>query len=118
MNGMAIENQEDLSFYEPDQPLQESQEDLHGERLLEYHESHSPAIRDRGNHVASKPLAGSGNHGRLSATAIRPADLMVRSESHLVAPVNFGACALRLALDGRIGRLKPLAHLGRILLEG
>jgi len=107
VHGMTINDQEDRTLRVAQQTLEESPIDPHGKGFPEDHERNATTIRDRGDHVAAKPLTRARDHRRLPTPAIGSPRLMVRAQTHLIAPVNRGTDPPGLASDGRILPLQP-----------
>src|SRR3990170_1469614 len=115
MHRMTVPNQEQLLWAQANQPLEKPNANRRRETLFENHERHSPAIGHRRAHVAPETTPRAENDRRLSATAVTPAALMIAPQAHLVAPMNLGLFALRLATNGRVRLLQPTLYRRRVL---
>lgn len=118
MHRMSIDNQEDFLFVLPDQPPQKVDHDRCGKSLVEDHKGQMTSIGDCRDHIAAKPLTGSGNDRCMSLATITASDLMVGTHSHFVAPVDLGTFCAGLSANHRVLLLQPALHCLRILLVG
>ena len=118
MNGMLINNQKDMMGNLTNQSSQKLRKHLTLKSLPKNHKVQPAPVRNRRNHIASKPPARPRDNGRLTTTSIRTTTGMIRPKSHLIPPIN-----LSFLLSGQLSNfwillLQPLTHLLRILLEG
>ncbi len=90
MHGMAIDDQEDPSRGLTDQLVHEIDKHRCAEAFLKHHEAGFLPIGDRRDHVAATALPRAGDHGSLAPAAMRSAGHMVRSQAHLIRPVDRG----------------------------
>ncbi len=118
MHRVAVDDQVDLARALPNQTPEKLQEHLRSESLAENQERQPASSRDRRDHVAAEPLAGSGHRRSLPATAVARAGLMVRSQAHLVSPVDLGLLEPGLAPDRGIRLVEPPLHGDRVAFVG
>jgi hypothetical protein len=104
---VAVHDQKHLPPPLPQQPPQETQKHRAVETLLEQQEARVAAVGNRREQIATKSLAGSGDHRRPPAAAIAAPGLMIGSQPQLVAPVNLGVFALGLPPDRRVLLFQP-----------
>ncbi len=116
---MAIHNQKHLPPGLPCQAQQAAekiQKHPRRETLTENHEGQSPAIGNCRDHVAAKTLAGAEHHRRLSAASVAASRLVIRTQSHLVQPMNLGLKPSCLFANRWVFFRQPFPHGHRILL--
>src|SRR5712691_7137805 len=85
------------------------------EPLTKNHEGQPPPIGDGRDHVAAKALTRTKYYRRLPATSVGSSRLMVRTEPHLIQPMNLGLKLSRLFSNRWIFFLQPFPYRGRIL---
>ena len=118
MHRMTIHNQKDflpVLFYQSPKKV-----DHHRpvESLLEDHKCQSTPVRNRRNHIAAEPLAGSWNDRRLPLETITAPSLMIGTHPHFVAPVDLGTFCAGLLTDHRIVVFQPALDRFGVLLVG
>jgi hypothetical protein len=116
--GVTIHNQKHFSPGLPHQS-QETAEKIpkhpRRETLTKNHEGQPPPIGDGRDHVAAKALTGAHHHRRLPATFPGSSRLMVRTQPHLVEPMNLGLTRSRQFSNRGVFFLQPFPYRGRIL---
>jgi hypothetical protein len=99
VDGMPVDDHEDLPLGLFHKAVQEVQEHPHPEAVTEDHEAQVSAVCRGRDHVRRKPLLCHRYHRRLPLGAVACPGLMVRSQSHLVTPVSLSTLGLRPGLD-------------------
>ena len=118
VNRMTINNEKYLAFTMANQTSEKLLEHFSSKPLLEYHKVKLSLIRDGGNHITTKALTSSRNHWLLTTAPIGTPNRMIRSHSHLIAPVNSGLFTFGLLVDSGVFFLKPVPYLLRVFLKG
>src|SRR6266481_524689 len=118
VDGVTVGNQKYFSLRlsrQPQQTTKKIQKHPRRETLTENHESQPPPIGDGRDHVAAKALTGAKYHRRLSASSVGSSRLMVRTQPHLIQPMNLRLKLSRQFSNRWIFFLQPFPHRGRIL---
>ena len=118
MNRMTIYNQKNLLLVLFDQPSKKGNHHCSGESLREDHKGQATSVGNRRDHIAAKSLTGSWNNGRVSFEAITASGLMVRTQSHFVAPVDLSMFCAGLPANCRVVVFQPALDCLRVLLVG
>ena len=118
MDRMLVNNQNDILRNLAYQSFQKFQKDFCSEPVFKNHKIQASAIGKRRDHVTPKPLSCPRNHRRLPSTSIRPTTRMIRSQSHLISPINLRFHQLGQLPNLRILLLQPPTDLFRVLLKG
>jgi len=90
MRRKTVHNQEDSPRHLPFQPTHKIDEQLGLQPVTQDHKVQSSAVGDGRDYSAAESLAPSWNYGRPSFQPPACPRHMVRPQSHLVAPVDFG----------------------------
>src|ERR1035437_4963673 len=107
---MAVEDQEYFSLCIFNQTFQKRNANIGVEFAIENHKTQSPAIGNRRDHLAGKPLARNSDDWCLPNLAIRSSDLIVGADAHLVAPLNLSLFLSGFAGNSRIFFVEPILH--------
>src|SRR5271167_1767065 len=116
--GVTIGNQVHLLFCllaGADQATKEFQKYWRGEALAKNHKSQATAIGDGRDHVAAKPLTGTEHDRGLTTPSIGSPSLMIRTQPHLVQPMNLRPILSCPGSNRGIFFLQPSPHRHRIL---
>lgn len=76
------------------------------------------SVGDRRDHMAAKPLTGSGNDWCMSLETITASGLRVRTHSHFVAPMDLSTFCAGLPANCRVVVFQPTLDGLRVLLVG
>src|SRR5713226_5503009 len=90
MDRMPVNNQVDLAFGLFAEPVDKVDEHFDRKGPFEDTEAKMTLIRHSGNHGAVEALARTGNDRRLTPQAVASSDGVVRTEPHLIRPVDDG----------------------------
>src|SRR5271155_4861663 len=97
------------------QPAEKIQKYPRGEPLTKNHEGQPSAIGNRRNHVAAKTLSRAEHHRGLPAASVAASRLMVRTQAHLIQPMNLRPKLPRGGANRGILFRQPFAHRHGIL---
>lgn len=105
---MPVHDQIDVAGDLFEQSLHERHKDGCLELALKHHEGQAPLVRDGGDHIAPKPLAGGAHNRSLSQRGIARPRHVVTAQPHLVAPINRGVVPPGLPGDCRVFSPQPM----------
>src|SRR5271156_3308058 len=110
---MAIHNEK---YFPPafacqaQQPAEKIQKYRRGEPLAKNHERQPSAIGDGRNHVAAKTLPCAKHYRGLPAASVATSRLVIRTQAHLIQPMNLRLKLPRCGANRRIFFRQPFLH--------
>ena len=119
MHGMPVDDQEHLAM--PcllEEPTEELEKHPKPELPLENHKAQVSPVGDGRDHVAAKALARPRDNRRLASRCVRPSNLVVGPQPHLVAPIKQGLLRFRSPMKSRVIHIHPPLDSHRIRLVG
>src|SRR5450756_2042310 len=107
MDRVTINNKKHFTFDLSHHSFDKAKKDMIIKATLENHKVEMPPVIDRRDHITSKALACPGDYRGLPTTPVGSTSRMIRTQPHLVTPVNQGVFLFGLFLQRWIFLLQP-----------
>ena len=118
MHRMAVHDEKDFVWHRAHQAAQKGQKHLGSEMVLEHLKAQGAAVGQRRDEVATEALDAPLHHWGLALGGPASSGLVVRTQAHLVAPVDLGAFPLSPPVQGGVLVRHPASDGFRALLPG
>src|SRR5659263_769762 len=99
MDRVTINNKKHFTFDLSHHSFDKAKKDMIIKATLENHKVEMPPVIDRRDHITSKALACPGDYRGLPTTPVGSTSRMIRTQPHLVTPVNQGVFLFGLFLQ-------------------